>query len=152
MESLRNTSQASLDVKNHRDDVISDLPVIAESSQPSIANLKINAPTEDNTTPSRQSTEQRNLNGPGSKPLDDEIDHEEQKFVNRPHTAEVRSWPSKRTQQAQNLHRTTSDDSSINPQKPNRNSTMQTDASASFEETAPWDKKAILSLGKAHHV
>ena len=152
MESLRNVSQASLDVDNHRDDGVSDLPVIAESSQPSITNLKTNALTEDNTAPSRQSTEQWNLDGPVSKPIDDEMDHGQQKFRNRPHTAEVRSWPSKRTQQCQNLYRTMSDDSSINPQKPNRNSTMKTDASASFEETAPWDRKAILSLGKAHHV
>ena len=34
------------------------------------------------------------------------------------------------------------------PKNPRRNSTIQTNASSSFEETAPWDRKAILSLGK----
>ena len=31
-----------------------------------------------------------------------------------------------------------------------RNSTMQTDTSASFDDTAVWDKKAVLSLGMSH--
>ena len=152
MESLRNTSLAGLDAETHRDNLGSDLPVIAESSQPSVANMRSNTSTGDITKPSRQLTQQWNLDGPGSKPADDEVDHEQQRSVNRTHTAEARSWSSKRTHPIQILDRTTSSDSDINPQKPNRNSTMKTDASASFEETAPWDRKAILSLGKFHDV
>ena len=152
MESLRNTPPADPEAETHRDNPGSDLPVIAESSQPSVANMKSNTSTEDITKPSRQLTQQWNLDGPVPKPADDEVDHEQQKSVNRTHTAEVRSWSSKRTHPIQSLNRTTSNDSDINPKKPNRNSTMKTDASASFEETAPWDRKAILSLGKVHHV
>lgn len=148
MESLRTASLPGLDADNHRDGVEPDLPVIAESSQPSVANMKINSFAEDITSPSRQSAQQLNLDGSESKPADDEMDHEQQKAVNRTHTAEVRSWSSKRAHPI----RTTSNDSVINPQKPNRNSTMNTETSATFEETAAWDRKAILSLGKAHHV
>ena len=148
MESLRTASIPGLDAENHRHGVGPDLSVIAESSQPSVASMKTNSFTEDITSPSRQSAQQLKLDGPESKPADDEMDHEQHRSVNRTHTAEVRSWSSKIAHPI----RSTSNDSVINPQKPNRNSTMKTETSATFDDTAPWDRKAILSLGKAHQV
>ena len=48
---------------------------------------------------------------------------------------------------ATDLKRTKSVDSSVNQGNIRRNSTMCTEGSASFEDTAIWDGKAILSLG-----
>ena len=151
VETVQTMSPAALGADNLRGDGGSDLTVIAESSQPSVANIGINDSRENVTTPRRQSTLRSNMDGTGPK-VAEERDQGQPKTVSRTSTAEARTWSSKRTYPSHSLNRTTSNESDLTPKEPKRNSTMNTDTSASFEETADWDRKAILSLGKSHHV
>ncbi|KAL8784521.1 MAG: hypothetical protein Q9195_009007 [Heterodermia aff. obscurata] len=145
METIQTPPLTGFGADNNRGDGGADLPVIAESSQPSVANIGINASREDITAPSQQSPLRSIVDGAEAKPAEDR-NNESQKPMSRNSTGEARSWSSRRTHPLQSLNRTTSNESNFIPKEPKRNSTMNTDASASFEETAPWDRKAILSL------
>lgn len=135
----------------HWNDSRSGLTVIAESSSgPSVALPEINVFGGDvaASAPSRKSTQRSDPQDLEAKLADESITHEQHKPISRTDTAGAQSWKSKITQNFHHLSRTASNESNFAPRTPVRNSTIQTNASASFDDTAPWDKKAILSLGK----
>lgn len=144
------TSPVGHSVDAHWNDSKSHLTVIAESSSgPSVTVPEINDFGGDVAAPapSRKFTQHSDHQDLEAKPADKSRAHERQKRVSRTDTAGAKSLKSRITH-ALHINRTASNGSNFAPRTPRRNSTIETNASASFDDTAPWDKKAILSLGK----
>lgn len=137
---------------------MTDLGTIAESEavrvqssspEPYVEGTEVNDFGERSAAPRRRSTHPSVPLEPSEPPSSDSLPYEPKKSpIQRAKTIENPSRTHKFQSSRQIFSRRRSADTDFLPQSPRRQSTANTKKSESFEKTAVWDRKAILSLGQ----